>query len=670
MIFRLTLLLTILITAKAYNQDWKTYPYQPQGTVLSFPDDEGFHFDEAIEWLYINGHVTGKNTGNEYSFMLSYFYMPAYGFDGFRIFNLANETSNQFYDETLPCIYEYAAEDSLNIRATVGFVSTHTEQWVTLTDSSGKMIPFQYHINAESQNGSIDINCNTLKHPLIIADSGFLFAGNTQYSYYYSQTMIDISGILGYNSDEDTVTGSGWIDHQYGTFNPNDGEQYEWFCVQLDNGMDLNIWNIFTEDNKIPDKSNYRICSVYVNDSSYFTTSDFNIERLKFEYTRDSLRCYSQKWSLLMDTFDINLLISVRNSESEVELPFRFFEGSTLIEGSVDGSEVKGKGFAELLHSYDKPEFSVIHPGNNGIWKDSESVEWHLVNPDEGNPVLYSIDISYDRGNEFLNIVHSIRDTAWYWNPLYFTEDSIIKLHVTASSIDSTLIATKEVTAKINPPVNEYILCPGDNISFFISLGNKDEFEYQWLKEGEYISGATDSIYTQVDIQAEDNGSYRCIITSNIFRDTTASFDLVVNPVYETYIYGPICKNDSIYAGGSWQYTAGIYYDTLGSVYGCDSIVETTLYFELCDLNAGESFENMFKVLPNPASKSVFVEFNNYFTGRADIINCYGKILRTEYLEDCNNATIDLSEFINGIYILRCSNSKHQWSVKILIFNE
>jgi predicted secreted hydrolase len=658
-----------VLTVKAYNQNWKTYPYQPPGSVLSFPEDEGFHFDEAIEWYYINGHVTGRNTGNEYSFMLSYFYMPAYGFDGFRIFNLANETSNQFHDEFLPCIYESAAEDSLNIRATVGFVSTHTEQWITLTDSNGKMIPFQYHINAESQSGAIDINCNTLKHPLIIADSGFVFQGNTHYSYYYSQTMIDISGILIFNSVEDTVSGYGWIDHQFGTFNPNNGEQYEWFCIQLDNGMDLNIWNIFTEDNKIPETSNYRICSVYVNDSSSFTTSDFNIERLKFEYTRDRLRCYSQKWSLLTDTFNINLLISVRNSESEVELPFRFFEGSTLVEGTVEGSEVKGRGFAELLHSYEKPEFSITHPQNNGIWKDSEYIEWQLINPDEGNPVLYSIDISYDRGTAFLNIAQSVSDTAYYWNPSYFTEDSVIILLVTGYSIDSTLIETREVTAKINPRANDYILCPGDSISFFISLGNKDELKYQWQKEGKDISGATDSIYTLGHIYTGDNGSYKCIVTNNMFRDTSVSFDLIVNPAFETFIYGPICENDSVYVGGKWQNTAGIYYDTLNSVYGCDSIVETTLYFELCNLNIEESSEDIFKLLPNPASKSVFIEFNNIFTGIIDIINCYGKVLRTEYIEACNNATIDLSGFKNGIYLLRFRNDKYQRSVKLLIIN-
>lgn len=663
------LLLIVLFAIKASPQTWKTYPYQPQGSIISFPEDEGFHFDEPVEWLYVNGHITGKNTGDEYSFMLSYFYYPAYGYDGFRIFSLENKTSGQFYDESLPCIYETAAEDSLNLLAEVGFMTVHTEEWVTLVDSTGRMIPFQYHINASSQFGSVDINCNTLKRPLIIADSGYLYQGNTNYTYYYSQTMIEISGILNFNSVEDTVFGTGWIDHQYGSFNPNDVEEYEWFCIQLDNGMDLNIWNIFTDDNKIPDTSTYRICSIYVNDSSSFTTSDFNIERLRYEYTRDSLRCYSQQWNLLSDTFDIDLLIATQNSGSEVELPFRFFEGSTVINGTVKGLQVEGKGFAELLHSYVKPDFTIINPGNNDHWNENESVRWKLNNPDEGNPVKYNIEISYDNKNLIVKIAQALEDTSYYWNPSYFTEDTAVSLMLTAYSVDSTLIKTSEVTAIVNPQTKDYELCPGDSISFVISLKSKGQYNYQWQKNGTGIPGATDSIYTLRHTKAEDDGGYRCIINNNLFTDTTITFDLHIMPVFEINDYKSICESDSIYIGGGWQNSDGIYYDSLSSVFGCDSVVTTTLSVEICNLNIDESLTENIKVLPNPATKSVYIEFDYYFKGNIEIINYYGEILHTEVINNSKRAILDLSGLTNGMYVLRFRNNESYSTVKILIIN-
>lgn len=38
-----------------------------------------------------------------------------------------------------------------------------------------------------------------------------------------------------------------------------------------------------------------------------------------------------------------------------------------------------------------------------------------------------------------------------------------------------------------------------------------------------------------------------------------------------------VCNGDSVFVGGFWQTEAGTYYDTLQSVYGCDSVVETVL---------------------------------------------------------------------------------------------
>jgi hypothetical protein len=98
-------------------QSWKTYPYHEEGTLIYFPQDEGRHPAEPTEWWYTNAFLTGLTTGKEYSVMLSYFYYPALGFDGFRIFNLADETAGQFFTEALPCVYPVMSQDHLDIQA-------------------------------------------------------------------------------------------------------------------------------------------------------------------------------------------------------------------------------------------------------------------------------------------------------------------------------------------------------------------------------------------------------------------------------------------------------------------------------------------------------------------------------------------------------------------------
>ncbi len=653
----------------ASSQEWKKYPYQPAGGLLSFPGDEGFHPAEEIEWWYINGHVTGQTTGDYYTFMISYFYEPVFIFDGFRIFDLSNENSKEFYDETLPCIYESLAEDSLNIIATTGYPSTHYEEWVTLTVSSVTLKHFRYIISATAEHGSIDINCNTVKRPLIIADSGFLYQGDGGYSYYYSQTMIEISGLLTFNSTTEEISGTGWLDRQFGTFNPNDNEDYEWFCVQLDNGMDLNIWNIFTDDNRIPATPAYRICSIYSNDSSALTTSEFDMERLAFDYSQDSARCYSQQWHLTIDTFDIDLIISSQNPEQEVELPFRFFEGSTSVQGTVQEIPTAGKGFTELVHSYGKPDIDIAYPGSNDTWDGPENIRWRLNNPDQGNSLIYDVDISTDNRSTFRKIAMAISDTDFYWNPAYFIDDTAVWLRITGYSADSTLTANAQNITGIQTAQKNYQLCPGDNISFLILLSEKEEYSYQWQKNEEDIYGETDNIYFLNSLTSDNNGDYRCIITGNAGTDTTISYSVEIKPVFEEDVYESVCSSDSIFIGGAWHKTEGIYYDTLKSVFGCDSIRVVYLSLEQCGLDIDNEPESDFTILANTVNETIHIMFNEYYKGIVEILNPGGEILKVRQLKNEKEVIMDVSDLAGGLYILRIRNGRFCVAKKIILYN-
>jgi len=421
-------------------QDWKIYPYHQEGSVIYFPEDEGWHPSEPAEWWYTCAHLTGLSTGTEYNFMLTYFYNPAFGFDGFRIFNISDETNSQFYAQTLPCIYSTLAQDHLNIQAyPLGSVA---EEWVTLEDTSGNLIPFEYHLSATSENGTIDLLYNTIKRPLMVGGTGFLYQGASSYTYYYSQTMLDVSGTLTLNDITEPVTGTAWLDRQYGEFDPSEDEDYEWFCIQLSNGMDLNFWNIFDTQNHIPDTLTYKLCSIYINDSTYTATSDFELTRLQYSFMPDSVMCYSQQWCITFD--NINLTITTQNQNNEVLLPFRFYEGSTTVQGMVDSIMVTGVGFAELLHSYENPDIQLIAPNGNEIWDGSEPVIWQLLNSDDGRPVLFDLELSIDSCITYEPIEQGLIDTLYYWDISGIEEGTVCWLKVIGYSIDSTLVGFDE----------------------------------------------------------------------------------------------------------------------------------------------------------------------------------------------------------------------------------
>ncbi len=254
------LVLGIGLVPGVEGQAWKQYPYTPEGSLITFPADEGRHPDESTEWWYISGHLTGKETGTPYSFMVSYFYFPALGYDGFRILNIARDDTGEFFSDAQGLNYTALGVDSLEIRATLMYGTT--ESWVYQTDTLGKVRPFDYEIFASATAGGVELSSESLKNPLILGDSGYFNQGS-DYTYYYSFTENTISGSIRFGEISEEVTGTAWIDKQYGDYNPASEERYEWFSVNLSNGMDLVLWDIFTARTSCLIIPTYRHMSVW-----------------------------------------------------------------------------------------------------------------------------------------------------------------------------------------------------------------------------------------------------------------------------------------------------------------------------------------------------------------------------------------------------------------------
>lgn len=519
----ITLNLLLMISITILPQSWKTYPYAPAGSLLSFPADEGRHSSEPIEWWYTSGHLTGITTGKHYSYMLSYFYSPLSVFDGFRILNLSDDDLGLFYTETKALNYNIMASDCLNIKAKI--FSGGTETWHNKTDILGNSLPFEYEISAVSSSGAINLEYDALKPPLILADSGYFYEGATDYTYYYSQTKNEVTGTIMLNGITENVSGSSWIDRQYGTFNPWSGQEYEWLCIQLSNGMDINITNLFTVKDEIPDNLKYRLLSAYVDETTQYTTSDFQIVRLKYSYMPDRVRCYSQKWRITSSIFNVDIIVSTLHSDCEVSLPFRFYEGSTNVTGTVNGANVTGVGFVELLHSYENPDISITDTTNLGDV--SSLLTWKLNNPDDGNPLKYNLEYSIDSLKTFLPIITNVADTFYYWNTQALSEEKNIWLKVTGSSIDSTLnnISVKKLksnlTAVTETEYQEHIIIyPNPSAGQFIVEGeNIRKIEIIDIIGRTVYSSLINQTKQSIDLSTHQRGIYFVEVTTN--RGTT-----------------------------------------------------------------------------------------------------------------------------------------------------
>ena len=113
---------------------------------------------------------------------------------------------------------------------------------------------------------------------------------------------------------------------------------------------------------------------------------------------------------------------------------------------------------------------------------------------------------------------------------------------------DSTIVT--ELTVLPSYGINEYVeICEGDSV-----LINN---QYQ------SATGVYPTPYTTID---------GC--------DSILFTNLTVNTTYEIYDEITICGGDSLFVGGAYQSSEGIYTDNFQTISGCDSVIVTTIYID------------------------------------------------------------------------------------------
>lgn len=87
---------------------------------------------------------------------------------------------------------------------------------------------------------------------------------------------------------------------------------------------------------------------------------------------------------------------------------------------------------------------------------------------------------------------------------------------------------------------------------------------------------AGDSIMIAGAYQSQEGTYYDTLASSN-GCDSIIANTLMVFSTDESLQQATICDGDSLFIEGAWQFYSGIYFDTLSNVNGCDSVISTTL---------------------------------------------------------------------------------------------
>jgi predicted secreted hydrolase len=224
-----------------------------------------------------------------------------------------------------------------------------------------KGVQFQNHLlKAGGKDFGIELLLLPEKNPVIHGKNGISqkAEGEGFASHYYSITRLKTEGKIFLKGKEFSVQGMGWMDHEFGS---NQLRQYQigwdWFSIQLDNGVDLMLYQIRHKDGK-PDL--YSSGTIIFPDgrSDHLPFKEFQIDSLDRWKSPKSKATYPSRWKIKVPRYGIELNLSpmIKDQELITEASTRvtYWEGSVKIEGISQGHPIKGRGYAELT-GYAKP---------------------------------------------------------------------------------------------------------------------------------------------------------------------------------------------------------------------------------------------------------------------------------------------------------------------------
>jgi predicted secreted hydrolase len=303
---------------------------------VAFPRDDGPH-DSGIEWWYFTGHLLTAD-GDRYGFEYVVFRARTGKLEGYvSHFAVTDSARARFcFDQRIlgaPGISGDAAPLDLDL-----------DGW-TMRGGDG-----DFALAAAMPEYELRLEAATTKPAALHDGDGYIDYGNGTASYYYSWTRLDIAGELRVGVGWEPVTGSAWMDHQWGDFATYQDGGWDWFALQLDDGTDVMLYLI-----RGPEGAPLRVDGSVVGPDGELTVlgdDEFSVTAQGAWRSAATGTTYPSGWELAIP--QLALTLSVEPTLLDQELDTRattgviYWEGEVRVEGLRSGRPVGGLGYVEL----------------------------------------------------------------------------------------------------------------------------------------------------------------------------------------------------------------------------------------------------------------------------------------------------------------------------------
>jgi predicted secreted hydrolase len=360
----LSIILFIFSPLKIFAQDFKR---ALPGRIFSFPKDHFSHPEFKTEWWYYSGHLQADK--RPFGYQLTFFRT-----------GLRGETKSQGSKWAVQNLYfahlaltdeskkrfDYREKISRGSLGEAGAFSYKKEGelfrvWIEDWSAEGQGPGMRNHfLKAGDKDLGMELLLTPEKSPIAHGLNGVSQKAKEEGygSHYYSISRLKAEGEVFLRGKELPVQGISWMDHEFGSGQLRDDQVgWDWFSLQLDNRMELMLYQIRNQNEEIHP---YSSGTMIFTDSThlYLPSEAFQIEVLERWRSKKSGSTYPSKWRVRVPHSQIDLLLipTVKDQELITKESTRvtYWEGSVRIEGKYQGNLVKGLGYVELT-GYAKP---------------------------------------------------------------------------------------------------------------------------------------------------------------------------------------------------------------------------------------------------------------------------------------------------------------------------
>lgn len=218
---------------------------------LTFPADHAVHPGYRSEWWYFTGNLEAQD-GRRFGMQFTLFR-----------FGLAADAGAPLLDASMAADSVWMAHLAVSdiegqrflhrerfARGALGLAGATADRW-WLRDWTVDRTDAGWRLRADAGEFALDLALDPVKPVVLQGDRGYSQKGPEpgNASRYYTFPRLAASGTVVLEEDAIPVAGTAWLDREWGSSQLGPGiEGWDWFALQLDDGRDLMVYRLRTEE--------------------------------------------------------------------------------------------------------------------------------------------------------------------------------------------------------------------------------------------------------------------------------------------------------------------------------------------------------------------------------------------------------------------------------------